>query len=620
MYRLLLVISFICFSSAGCVPQDNSKTGKTVSSGKAIHATIDDWLFDQEEDQEEGAAPQKAMTRNMRGGSAPIPQMLAQGMAPAAAKSKALGFAVGGAKDSNNFRENLNQGFLPKYHAISYEGVFYDYYFDTGIGTGQCDDLFCPSYAKAVVPDLFSQQPNYYLTLGLNSGLTEASFSRKPLNLVMVVDISGSMGGGLDNYYYDGSTKKPIEEAEARKTKMQVANETIVAMMQHLKPGDNFGVVLFDDRAYRAKALRLVEETDMKAIAGHIMEIREQGGTNWQAGYEEGLKLYASLEEGRKTVADYENRIIFLTDAMPNTGELRKGGLFDMVRNAAERGIFTSFIGIGVDFNPELVEYVTKTKGANYFSVHNAKEFSKTLADDFNFMVTPLVFDLELTVTSDNYIIDGVFGSPEADLATGKVMYIKTLFPSASEDTKVKGGVVLVKLKKNSKAGNSSEPIDLTVRYKDRSGKQFMTSDTVRFTGKKYGYANAGIRKAILLADYVSLVKNWLLDQNKTCNDHVNSSPPHPVPLFARSGLINPDTRKERVMIATWERRSCPLSVSEGYGKLFTLFRMHFAEESKILGDGQLQQELDILEQLIDVTQQATKKPLATGKKDDWEL
>ncbi len=619
MYRLLFVVFFSCFCCIGCVPQDNSKTGKTVSSGKATLAAVDDWLFDQEEDQEDGAAPQ-AMARNMRVGGAPAPRMLAQGMAPAAVKSKALGFAVGGAKDSNNFRENLKQGFLPKYHAISYEGVFYDYYFDTGIGIGQCDDLFCPSYAKAVVPDLFSQQANYYLTLGLNSGLTEASFSRKPLNLVVVVDISGSMGGGLDNYYYDGSTKKPIEEAEARKTKMQLANETIVAMMQHLKPGDNFGVVLFDDRAYRAKALRLVEETDMKAIADHIMEIREQGGTNWQAGYEEGLNLYASLEEGRKTVADYENRIIFLTDAMPNAGELKKGGLFNMVRNAAERGIFTSFIGIGIDFNPELVEYVTKTKGANYFSVHNAREFSKTLADDFNFMVTPLVFDLELTVTSDNYVIDGVFGSPEAELATGKIMQIKTLFPSASEDTQIKGGVVLVKLKRNSNAGNASEPIELTVRYKDRNGTQYTTTDIVRFTNEKYGYANDGIRKAILLADYVSLMKNWLLDQNKTCNDHVISSPPRPVPLFARSGLINPDTRKERAMIATWERRSCPLSVSEGYGKLFTLFRGHFAAESKILGDGQLQQERDVLNQLITAAQQATKKIPEIGKRDDWEL
>ncbi len=622
-HRLLLIISLSCFCFTGCIPQNN--TTMTDTKGNTVRAKKDDWLFEQnKQETDSGFSLGLGLglgiglgTRSSVGASIQMQKSL---MAAPAPQTESLGFAVGGAKDSNNFRENLNQGFLPKYHAISYEGVFYDYYFNTGIGRGQCNDLFCPSYAKAVAPDLFSQKPNYYLTLGLNSGLTAASFSRKPLNLVVVIDISGSMGGELDSYYYDGSIKKPIEDAEANKTKMQLANETIVAMMHHLRPGDTFGVVLFDDQAYRAKPLRLVENTNMQAIADHIMEIREQGGTNWQAGYEEGVRLYASLEKSRKNMANYENRIIFLTDAMPNTGELRKGGLFDMVSKAADQGIHTSFIGVGIDFNPELVEYVTKTKGANYFSVHNAKEFNKILAEDFNFMVTPLVFDLELAVTSNSYVIDGVFGSPEADLATGKVMQIKTLFPSASENSKVKGGVVLVKLKKTSTASRTSDPITLAVRYKDRNGTQYTTTDTVTFTNNDDGYANNGIRKAILLSDYVSLVKNWLLDQNKSCNDHLSSPPLYPVPLFTRSGLINPENREERLMISTWERRSCPLEVSAGYGKFFTLFRNHFTKESKILGDAQLKEELKVLNQLITAAQQTTGQPYGEGKRDDWEL
>ena len=107
---------------------------------------------------------------------------------------------------------------------------------------------------------------------------------------------------------------------------MTIANESIVAMMKHLKEGDRLGVILFDHNAYLAKPLRLVEHTDMEAIAGHILKLSPKGSTDWSAGYKQGIDLFASLHKEILDQSVYENRIIFLTDAMPNTGELRKEG------------------------------------------------------------------------------------------------------------------------------------------------------------------------------------------------------------------------------------------------------------------------------------------------------
>ncbi len=60
-----------------------------------------------------------------------------------------LGFATGGAKDINNFRDNIENNYLPIPEDISYEGLFYDYYFDTGQNQEEeCKELFCPSYNK----------------------------------------------------------------------------------------------------------------------------------------------------------------------------------------------------------------------------------------------------------------------------------------------------------------------------------------------------------------------------------------------------------------------------------------------------------------------------------------
>ncbi|MCE2508774.1 MAG: hypothetical protein J4G04_05690 [Nitrosopumilaceae archaeon] len=96
----------------------------------------------------------------------------------------------------------MANGYLPLHTDLTYEGLFDEYYFDTGSRTG-CDILFCPSYSYAVSADPFSGGREYYLSVGLNSGLKEADFSRKDLNLVIVVDVSGSMKGSFNTYHYD---------------------------------------------------------------------------------------------------------------------------------------------------------------------------------------------------------------------------------------------------------------------------------------------------------------------------------------------------------------------------------------------------------------------------------
>ena len=43
---------------------------------------------------------------------------------------------------------------------------------------------------------------------------------------------------------------------------------------------------------------------------------------------------------------------------------------------------------MGLDFNTELVEAISKVRGANYYSVHSPGEFKRRLVDDFDFAVT----------------------------------------------------------------------------------------------------------------------------------------------------------------------------------------------------------------------------------------
>ena len=62
--------------------------------------------------------------------------------------------------------------------------------------------------------------------------------------------------------------------------------------------------------------------------------------------------------------------------------------------------------GLGINFNQELIGEITKVRGANYFSVNSKEQFEKILLEDFNYIVTPLLFDANLIFESDDVKID----------------------------------------------------------------------------------------------------------------------------------------------------------------------------------------------------------------------
>ena len=496
-----------------------------------------------------------------------------------------LGYSVGGAKDVNNFRENIENGFLPLFTDITYEGLFYDYYFDTGQRT-TCTHLFCPSYSYAVSRDPFSRMNEYYLSVGLNSNIKESDFHRKKLNLVIVLDISASMSSSFDRYYYDSpSSSLPYQENEwdYRRSKIDLATESVVALLDHLNSDDRFGMVLFNDYDQLLTPLKPVGFKNMGALKQTILGLEARGGTQLSAGMRAGTDLFGELMYADPS--EYENRIVFITDAMPNIGDTSEWGLLGTLERNSEHGIYTTFIGIGVDFNTELVDYITKIKGANYYSVHTPGELRWRMESEFEFMVTPLVFDLTLTLDAEGYEIVKVYGSPEANEATGELMRVNTLFPSKIEGGEIRGGLILLELRRVSPETN----LRLRVSYEDRVGHIYTDEAFIQMPEGHEYYQNSGIRKGILLSRYADLMKNWINDERESYFEAKSLEPS----IDWRTGIIVPE-----VPLGRWERQSIPLRVSTHYQHLFSHFSTYFENEMNSIGDSDLDQELTILDKL----------------------
>ena len=507
---------------------------------------------------------------------------------PGITSTATIGLATGGAKDIVNFRANIQNNYLPLPTDVSYEGLFYDYFFDTGIQE-PTDKLYAPSYSYAVTRDPISHNPEYYLSVGLNSGIKESDFQRKKLNLVIVLDVSGSMGTEYDQYYYDYTGKKIntyADEGINRPTKMSSAESAVGSILDQLTADDRFAVVLFNSTATLAKPMGAVNKVNMNDIKSRIFDITAGGSTNLDAGLDMATGQFRNFYEINNY--EYENRMIVLTDAQPNTGDTSLSNYFNIIKNNANSRIYCTFIGIGLDFDSQLVDQITQVKGANYYSVHSPKEFRQRVADEFDFMVTPLVFNLKLNFAANGWRIEKVFGSPEANQATGELMKINTLFPSKSEGGENKGGIVLLKLQKTS--SQPDEKVSLTVSYEDRNGKKDSNAAAISLESTQPEYFdNAGIRKAILLTRYASLLKNWMIDERQ----HLQYSQTWNPIVREDTGIVMPPEN-----ISQWERQSAPLRVSNSYSLLFKSFAQYFSNEMKAVDDNTLNQEMTILYRL----------------------
>jgi Ca-activated chloride channel family protein len=515
-------------------------------------------------------------------------------MAPASAdmaSPETVGLAAGGAKDVANFRENVANGYTPQPEAISDEGLFYDYHFETGDRAAP-DALFAPSYVAAVSDHPISGEAEQYLSVGLDSTLSVDEFDRPRLDLVAVLDVSGSMDSSFDAYYYDEHGRKRESEDDVA-TKLDAATQSLCALTEQLHDEDRLGVVLYNHRAHVAKPLRDIGTTDMPAIRRHICELAAGGSTNLADGFEAAVDM---LVDGAPS-PDVERRVVFMTDMMPNTGVTGENELTRLFADAAVEGVHTTFIGMGLDANAELADTLSAIRGANHYFIHSAAEFERRLGEEFDYMVTPLVYDLNLDLDADGYEIEAVHGSPSADTATDRLMHVGTLFPSAKQDGEARGGVILVRLEQT----DPNAEVELVASWTERDGGEYTERVSVDVPDEPGTYAHDGIRKAVALARYARELRTWAADLHDRADaasgvdDWLSpGADRRPAARGIDDPTLLPDQRGQH------ERESVPLVVPDRYAERFDRLRSYLADEMAAVGDETLQREVDLLATLCE--------------------
>ena len=309
-----------------------------------------------------------------------------------------------------------------------------------------------------------------------------------------------------------------------------------------------------------------------------------------------------------------------------------------------------------MDFNTNLIERTTKVRGANYFAVHSNKEFKKRMNEEFKYMVSPLLFDLNLTVSTEGnqFVIDEIYGSNQEEKdkneTSANLMSVKSLFPSpANDDNETKGSIIILKLKKNGKNAkmqkNEKINIRFSVSYNDKTGKTFKNDKYAQFGNDEDNecFDTKGVRKGILLSRFVEICKDWIRSTMKTKNKNTKNENVYNPEQSIQDSICSKFTSSQYVLIGDLmvlgndfnviimameqtkisdakklneyitsnlsEIRKSALQktqkymkqkniVSEEYAVLFDRFIKYFKDEMLAIDDKTLYKELEILQYL----------------------
>jgi Ca-activated chloride channel family protein len=188
---------------------------------------------------------------------------------------------------------------------------------------------------------------------------------RMPVDVAVVMDTSGSMSGWH---------------------KIDYARLAARELVDSLRPGDRFSLVTFSDRA----RVLLPSQTvgDKQRILDTIDRIQEGGGTHMHGGITTGLEQLRSGEQG------YVRRLLLLSDGHANVGISDPASLASLARQASIADVSTSTIGLGLDFNEDLLASMADAGGGSYHFVDQAPQLAEIFGEELDAMTRTVARDV----------------------------------------------------------------------------------------------------------------------------------------------------------------------------------------------------------------------------------
>jgi Ca-activated chloride channel family protein len=175
----------------------------------------------------------------------------------------------------------------------------------------------------------------------------ESRGERPQLNLGLVIDRSGSMSGA----------------------KLRAARQAAIYAVEQLLPQDRISVTVFDNTVQTIVPSTLA--TDKSSIISRIQRI-DTGGTTalYDGWYQGGIQVSQHLDPRGL------NRVLLVTDGLANVGETNPDRIAGDVHGLAKRGVSTTTMGVGNDYQEDLLEAMANSGDGNYHFIEGRATLS----------------------------------------------------------------------------------------------------------------------------------------------------------------------------------------------------------------------------------------------------
>jgi len=223
-----------------------------------------------------------------------------------------------------------------------------------------------------------------HLRIGLAS-TSAPTGPRPPLSVHLVLDASGSMQG------------EPIERARL----------AAKALVERLAPTDTFSMVTFSTHATLVVPSSPIAGRRSN-IGDAIDNIVASGGTNLAS----GLTLaYAEAHKG-PSAAEAVRVAFLLSDGRPSAGMQSHEGFADLALQAFQDGTQTTALGLGSDYDGELMSGVAAEGAGGYYYLRNPAQISEVLSKELDQRLDPAALAVEVRIRLDEGVdLLDVYGS-----------------------------------------------------------------------------------------------------------------------------------------------------------------------------------------------------------------
>jgi len=210
-----------------------------------------------------------------------------------------------------------------------------------------------------------------------------SNHDRAGIDLAFVIDRSGSMNG------------RPIELAR------QAVSQAI-GMLDHR---DRAALVVYDDEIELLYPLTTVDSRTRKELRSILTQVDARGMTNLCDGWLTGCRELARHQSTHDSGA-LLRRTILLTDGLANTGETDPAVIWKHATGLRQRGITTTALGMGEQFEQTLLAGMAEAGGGNFVYLTSANRLAHTFERELGRLTATVATKLNLRVC----LPDGLHG------------------------------------------------------------------------------------------------------------------------------------------------------------------------------------------------------------------